>query len=146
MLLVLLPLLLAGCGSLPPWSPVPTGQTSVYASIGTTESTMSFITFSDNPDIVAISIQYKFGRSAPRYALIADRPARTAIEEICSKYVDWQKLAMDNHVEITKEIRTITLAQMYPSGSGWDAGGTGTCVSSFPPVWTRTTPPAPPCG
>jgi hypothetical protein len=122
-LLAVLPLLFVECSSLPPWSPVPTGQTSVYGRIETADNAIGFITFSDNPDIVAISIQYKFGRDAPRYALLTDQAARNAIEEICRKYFDWQKLALDNNVEITKEIRTISLAQMYPSGSGWEAGG-----------------------
>jgi hypothetical protein len=121
--LVLLPFLFVACSSLPPWSPVPTGQQSVYGSIDTAGSSISFITFSNNPDIVAISIEYKSGWNAPRYALIADRAARTAIEEVCGKYLDWQKLALDNHVEITKEIKTITLAQMYRSGAGWESGG-----------------------
>ena len=122
-LLVLLPLLLAACSSLPPWSPVPTGQTATYGSIGTPGTSISFIAFSGNPDIVAISIEYTSGWNAPRYAVIADRPARNAIEEICSKYLEWQKLALDNHVEITKEIKTITVAQMYRSGTGWESGG-----------------------
>jgi hypothetical protein len=117
-----LPLLLLACESLPPWSPVPTGQTAVYGKIETAANEISFITFSDNPGIVAISIEYNFGRSSPRYALIADGPARAAIGEICSKYFDWQTRALDNNVEIVKEIRTITLAQMYRSGSGWEPG------------------------
>ncbi len=121
-LLALFPLVLAGCSTLPPWNPVPTGQTSVYGKIQTDTSTLSFISFSGNPGVVAISVEYNFGRYAPRYALIADGPARAAIEEICTKYFEWQKLALDNHVEITKEIRTLTLAQMYPSGSGWEPG------------------------
>jgi len=121
--LAVLSLFLAGCSSLPPWSPVPTGQTSLYGKITTPVATISFIAFSDNPDIAAVSIEYGFGRYAPRYALVADGQARAAIAEICSKYFEWQKLALDNHVEIAKEIRTITMAQMYPSGAGWEAGG-----------------------
>jgi hypothetical protein len=123
LLLPLLPILLVGCSSLPPWSPVPTGQTAVYGGIQTADNSLSFITFSGNPDVVAISIEYKFGRYGPRYALIADRPTRVAILEICAKYLEWQQLAVDNHVEITKEIRTLTVAQMYQSSSGWEAGG-----------------------
>jgi hypothetical protein len=111
-----------GCYSLPPWNPVPTGQTSVYSKIETNESLISFITFGDNPDIVAIGVEYKIGRYAPRYALIADPPARTAIQEICNKYFDWQKLAIENRVDIMKEIRTITLPLIRRSGAGWEAG------------------------
>jgi hypothetical protein len=121
--LAVLPLLLMGCASLPPWSPVPTGQTSIYGKIDTSVNAISFIAFSGNPGIAAISIEYNFGRAAPRYALIADGQGRAAIEEICAKYFEWQKRAVDNNVEIVKEIRTITLAQMYPSGSGWEPGG-----------------------
>lgn len=121
-LIVLLPLILLSCYSLPPWSPVPTGQTSVYGKIETNESLISFITFSDNPDIVAIGVEHKIGRYAPRYALIADPPARGAIREICGKYFEWQRLAIENHVDIMKEIRTITLPQMHRSGAGWEAG------------------------
>jgi hypothetical protein len=122
-LLAVFPLFLMECTSLPPWSPVPTGQTSVYGKIETAVNAISFISFSDNPGIAAISVEYRFGRAAPRYALIADGPARAAIEEICGKYFDWQTRARDNQVEIVKEIRTSTLAQMYRSGSGWEPGG-----------------------
>ncbi len=116
-------LALGSCSTLPPWSPVPTGQSYTYGSIEASGSRISFITFSDDPGIAAIAVQLTFGRAAPRYALIADGPARAAIEEICQKYFEWQKLAQDNHVEITKEIRTITMSQMYPSGAGWEDGG-----------------------
>jgi hypothetical protein len=101
---------------------VPTGESSVYGKIETNESLISFITFSDNPDLVAIGVEYKMGRYAPRYALIADPPARAAIQQICVKYFEWQRLALENHVEIMKEIRTITLPQMHRSGAGWEAG------------------------
>ena len=121
-LVVLLPLILMSCYSLPPWNPVPTGQTSVYGKIETNESLISFITFADNQDIVAIGVEYKIGRYAPRYALIADPPARAAIQEICGKYFDWQKLAIENRVDIMKEIRTITLPMIRRSGAGWEAG------------------------
>ena len=117
------PLFIAACSSLPPWDPVPTGQTSVYAKIETNATVVSFIAFSGDADIVAVSIEYSIGRYAPRYALLADGKARAEIREICTKYFDWRELALDNNVEIVKEIRTITLPQVYRSGSGWDAGG-----------------------
>ena len=120
--MLLTPLLLVECSSLPPWNPIPTGQSSVYGQIDSGDATLGFISFSDYPDIVAISVGR--GGYGPRYALIVEPPARAAIEEACAKYFSWQKRALDNQVAITKEIRTITVGQMYRSGARWEYGGT----------------------
>ncbi|MGD0727744.1 MAG: hypothetical protein ABSB63_19500 [Spirochaetia bacterium] len=120
----LLPILIAGCGSLPPWSPVPTGQSVVYGQIADSRRGMSFIAFADNPGIIAIAVQNLFGSSTPRYAMIADEPARASMREAVAKFEEWSKLAMDNHVELTREITTVGLSQMFRRGEGWEAEGT----------------------
>ena len=121
---VLFSLLLAACSSLPPWSPVPTGQSVVYGQIKDSRRGLTFIAFADNPGIVAIAVQNLFGGAAPRYAMIADEPARKSIREAVGKFQEWSKLATDNQVEVTREIRTIDMAQMFPRGAGWEAEGT----------------------
>jgi hypothetical protein len=73
---------------------------------------------------VAITVQNLYGGAAPRYVMIADEPARGAIREAVAKFQEWAKLAQDNQVELTREIKTIDMAQMFPQGSGWDASGT----------------------
>ncbi|HYW84213.1 MAG TPA: hypothetical protein VFB30_13200 [Spirochaetia bacterium] len=122
--LILPAFLLAGCSTLPPWSPVPTGQSVVYGQIQDSRRGLTFIAFADNPGIIAIAVQNLFGNAAPRYAMIADEPARASIRAAVAKFDEWRKLAMDNQVEITREITTVDLAQMFPQGSEWDAGGT----------------------
>jgi hypothetical protein len=123
-LLILVPLILGQCSSLPPWNPVPTGQSAVYATIETDDTTLGFISFSDYPDIVAVSVDHQQGGFNPRYALIVEPSERAALREACDKYFAWQKLAVDNQVEITKGIRTVMLGQMYGPGPGWRYGGT----------------------
>jgi hypothetical protein len=121
---ILSALLLAGCSTLPPWSPVPTGQSVVYGQIQDSRRGLTFIAFADNPGIIAIAVQNLFGNAAPRYGMIAEEPARASIREAVAKFEAWRKLAMDNQVEISREIRTVDLPQMFPRGSGWDADGT----------------------
>jgi hypothetical protein len=116
--------LMLGCSTLPPWKPVPTGQSAVYGKIENTSGLIQFIAFSDDPGIAALSIGYTFGRFAPQYALILDRPGREALKAALSKYLDWAGLASENRVEITKEIATIVLPQMQRSGNSWQAEGT----------------------
>jgi hypothetical protein len=124
-LVMILPaILLAGCSTLPPWSPVPTGQSVVYGQIQDSRRGLTFIAFADNPGIIAIAVQNLFGSAAPRYGMIADEPARASIRGAVAKFEEWRKLAMDNQVEITREITTVDLAQMFPRDSGWDAEGT----------------------
>jgi hypothetical protein len=124
LVLILPALLLAGCSTLPPWSPVPTGQSVVYGQIQDSRRGLTFIAFADNPGIIAIAVQNLFGNAAPRYGMIAEEPARASIREAVAKFEAWRKLAMDNQVEISREIRTVDLPQMFPRGSGWDADGT----------------------
>jgi hypothetical protein len=124
LVLILLSILLAGCSTLPPWSPVPTGQSVVYGQIKDSRRGLTFIAFADNPGIVAIAMQNLFGGAAPRYGMIADEPARASIREAVAKFQEWAKLATDNQVEVTREIKTIDMAQMFPRGAGWDAEGT----------------------
>jgi len=121
---ILLSILLAGCSSLPPWSPVPTGQSVVYGQIKDSRRGLTFIAFANNPGIIAISVQNLFGSSAPRYGMIVEEPARASIREAVAKFEEWARLAMDNHVEITREITTIDLPQMFRRGEGWEAQGT----------------------
>ena len=45
------------------------------------------------------------------------------MREAVAKYQEWSKLAEDNQVEITREITTVTLPQMFHRGSGWEAEG-----------------------
>jgi hypothetical protein len=121
---VLLSILIAGCSSLPPWSPVPTGQSVVYGQIKDSRRGLTFLAFADNPGIIAITVQNLFGGSAPRYGMIVEGPARTSLREAVAKFQEWARLATDNHVEITREITTIDLAQMFRRGEGWEAQGT----------------------
>ena len=116
--------LIIGCATLPPWKPVPTGQSAVYGKIEDDNGLFQFIAFSDDPGIVAIAVGYSFGRSAPHYALLLDRPGRNAVKAALSKYLEWAGLALENRVEITKEITTTSLPQMLRSGNSWQAEGT----------------------
>ena len=122
--LIFFSIVLAGCSTLPPWSPVPTGQSVVYGQIKESRRGLTFIAFADNPGIVAIAVQNLFAGATPRYAMIADEPARASIREAVAKFQEWSKLATDNQVEVTREIKTIDMAQMFPRGAGWDAEGT----------------------
>ena len=121
---VLALVLIIGCSTLPPWKSVPTGQSAVYGKIEAKNGMIQFIAFSDDPGIAAISIGYTFGRYAPQYALIVDRPGRDSMKAALSKYLDWAGLAAENRVEITKEIATTMLPQMLRSGNSWQAEGT----------------------
>ena len=115
--------LLAGCGSLPPWNPVPTGQSVVYGQIQDSSRAISFTAFSNNPGIVAISVESFVGGFTPRYTMVADQPARKSMRDAIAKFQEWSKLATDNSVEITREISTVTLTQMFRRGEGWEAEG-----------------------
>ena len=44
-LFVLFPLLVAGCTTLPPWKPVPTGQSVVYGQIQDSRRALAFLAF-----------------------------------------------------------------------------------------------------
>jgi len=116
--------LIIGCSTLPPWKPVPTGQSAVYGKIEAKNGLIQFIAFSDDPGIAAISIRYTFGRYSPQYGLIVDRPGRDSMKAALSKYLDWAGLAAENRVEISKEIATTVLPQMLRSGNSWQAEGT----------------------
>jgi len=116
--------LVIGCSTLPPWKPVPAGQSAIYGKIEDTNALIQFIAFSDDPGILAIAVGYGFGRSAPHYALLVDRPGRDTMKAALSKYLTWAGLAAENRVEITKEITTTVLPQMLPSGNSWQAEGT----------------------
>jgi hypothetical protein len=122
-LFVLFPLLVAGCTTLPPWKPVPTGQSVVYGQIQDSRRALAFLAFAGDPGIVAITVDNVFGGFNPRYGMIADEPARASIREAIAKFQDWSKLAEANQVEITREISTVTLPQMFRRGDGWEAEG-----------------------
>jgi hypothetical protein len=121
---VLLPLLIAGCTTLPPWKPVPTGQSVVYGQIQDSRRVLSFIAFSGDQGIVAVSVENTFGGFTPRYGMILDQPARASVREAIAKYQEWSRLAVDNQVEITREISSVSLPQMFRRGEGWEAEGT----------------------
>ena len=122
-LFVLFPLLVSGCTTLPPWKPVPTGQSVVYGQIQDSRRALAFLAFAGDPGIVAITVDNVFGGFNPRYGMIADEPARASIREAIAKFQDWSKLAEANQVEITREISTVTLPQMFRRGDGWEAEG-----------------------
>ena len=83
------------------------------------------------PGISAISVEYKFGRYAPRYTLLVDKPARDALKEALAKYRQWATVAAGQGVEITKEITTLTVPQMTRNGSGWITAGSRELVLTF---------------
>jgi hypothetical protein len=116
-------LLVIGCSTLPPWKPAPTGQSAIYGKIEDDRTLVRFIAFADDPGIAAVSVEYKFGRSAPRYTLLADKYVRDALREVFSKYREWSSVAAEKGVEITKEISTLTVTQLVRRGDGWDAAG-----------------------
>ena len=64
--LVFFSIILGGCSTLPPWSPVPTGQSVVYGQIKESRRGLTFIAFADNPGIVAIAVQNLFAGATPR--------------------------------------------------------------------------------
>ena len=115
--------LLVGCATLPPWEPVPGGQSVVYGQIEDSRRSLAFIAFARDPGIIAISVENRFGGYTPRYGMIVDEPARGSFREAIAKYQEWSRLAVDNEVEITREISTINLPQMFRRGEGWEAEG-----------------------
>ena len=115
--------LLAGCTTLPPWKQVPTGSSVVYGQIEDSRRAIAFVAYSDDPGIIAITVENRFGGWSPRYGMIVDQPARTSIKEALAKYEEWSRLAVDNGVEITREITSVTLPQMFLRNKGWEAEG-----------------------
>lgn len=121
--IVLGSVLLVSCATLPPWKPVPSGSSVVYGQIEDSRRAIGFLAWSDDPGIIAITMENHFGGWSPRYGMIVDQPARTSIREALAKYEDWSKLAVDNGVEITREITSVTLPQMFLRSKGWEAEG-----------------------
>jgi hypothetical protein len=115
--------LLASCTTLPPWKTVPDGQAVVYGQIEDSRRSLAFIAFANDPGVVAIAVENRFGGFMPRYGMIVDEPARASIHEAIAKYQEWSRLAVDNQVEITREISTISLPQMFRRGDAWEAEG-----------------------
>jgi hypothetical protein len=140
-LFVLLPLLIAGCTTLPPWKPVPTGQSVVYGQIQDSRRAIAFVAFAGDPGIVAITVDNLFGGFNPRYGMIVDEPARTAMREAIAKFQQWSRLAQDNRVEITREISTVNLPQMFRRGEGWEADGNRDVTFVFSSRLGQTTDP-----
>jgi len=123
LLAISLGLLLVSCTTLPPWKQVPTGSSVVYAQIEDSRRAISFLAWSDDPGIIAITMENHFGGWTPRYGLVVDQPARNAIREALAKYEEWSKLAVENGVELTREITSVTLPQMFYRSKGWEAEG-----------------------
>ncbi len=121
--LVLFSVLLTGCTTLPPWKPVPTGQTVVYGQIADSRRVISFTAFGEDEGIIAISVEYVVSGFSDRYAMVVDQPARNAMKGACAKFTEWARLAADNRVEITREITTVTTPQMFMRRGGWEAEG-----------------------
>jgi hypothetical protein len=116
-------LLAVGCSTLPPWKSAPSGQSAIYGTIEDKNTLLRFMAFADDPGIAAISVEYKFGRGAPRYTLLADKFVRDALREVFSKYREWSSVAAEKNVEITKEISTLTVTQLVRRGGEWDSAG-----------------------
>jgi hypothetical protein len=123
LLVVLVSTALVGCSTLPPWKSAPSGQSAVYGKIEDERTLLRFLAFSDDPGIAAVSVEYKFGRGAPRYTLLADKYVRDSLREVFSKYLAWSSVAAEKSVEITKEISTLTVTQLVRRGGGWEAAG-----------------------
>lgn len=118
-----LALTLAGCGTMPPWKSVPSGEQAEYGRIETQRDLIQFLAFSDDPGISVIAIQNKGYRYPARYAILFDQPAREALRAALTKYDTWKNIAWENQTEITKEITTLGLEQMYYEDGEWhDAG------------------------
>jgi len=115
--------LLSACTTLPPWKQVPTGSSVVYGQIEDSRRAIGFLAWSDDPGIIAITMENHFGGWNPRYGLVVDQPARNTMREALAKFDEWSKLAQDNGVEITREISSVTLPQMFYHTRGWEAEG-----------------------
>lgn len=114
---------LAGCGTMPPWKSVPSGQQAEYGRIETNRDLIQFLAFSDDPGISVIAIQNKAYRYPTRYAILLDGPARDAMRAAFEKYETWKGIAQENQTQITKTITTLELPQMYYEDGSWhDAG------------------------
>ena len=114
---------LAGCGTMPPWKSVPSGQQAEYGRIETDKDLIQFLAFSDDPGISVVAIQNKAYRYPTRYALLLDGPARDAMRAAFEKYENWKGIAQENQTQITKTISTLELQQMYNQDGEWhDAG------------------------
>jgi len=114
---------LAGCGTMPPWKSVPSGQQAEYGRIETDKDLIQFLAFSDDPGISVVAIQNKAYRYPTRYALLLDGPARDAMRAAFEKYENWKGIAQENQTQITKTISTLELQQMYYQDGEWhDAG------------------------
>jgi len=115
--------LLAGCGTLPPWKSVPSGQQAEYGRIETNKDLIQFLAFSDDPGISVIAIQNKAYRYPSRYALVLDAGAREAMRAAFEKYESWKGIAQENQTEISKTITTMDVTQLYYQDGDWhDAG------------------------
>ncbi|HET6450188.1 MAG TPA: hypothetical protein VFI08_02715 [Spirochaetia bacterium] len=114
---------LASCATLPPWKTMPTGTSVTYGQIEDYRRALAFIAWSDDPGIITLTVDNRQDFFNARYGMIVDQPARTAIQEALSKYQEWARLAVDNQVEITREISSVTLPQILLRSHGWEAEG-----------------------
>jgi hypothetical protein len=116
-------LALASCTTLPPWKSLPTGSSVVYGQIEDFRRGIAFIAWSDDPGIITLTVENRTDFFNSRYGVVIDQPARATLREILAKYGEWSKLAVDNQVEITREINSVTLPQMLMRNRGWEAEG-----------------------
>jgi len=114
---------LAGCGTMPPWKSVPSGQQAEYGRIETNRDLIQFLAFSDDPGISVIAIQNKAYRYPTRYAILLDGGSRGDLRAAFEKYETWKGIAQENQTQISKTITTLELPQMYYQDGNWhDAG------------------------
>ncbi len=114
---------LVSCATLPPWKSMPTGSSVTYGQIQDFRRAVSFVAWSDDPGIITLTVENREDFFNSRYGVIVDQPARATIREALSKYVEWARLAVDNQVEITREINSVTLPQILLRRNGWEAEG-----------------------
>jgi hypothetical protein len=102
---------------------MPTGSSVTYGQIQDARRAISFVAYSDDEGIITINVENREGFYSSRYGMVVDQPARNTIREALAKYMDWARLAVDNQVEITREINSVTLPQILMRRNGWEAEG-----------------------
>lgn len=114
---------LASCETLPPWKSMPTGSSVTYGQIQDFRRALAFVAYSDDQGIIALTVENRESYYNSRYGMIVDQPARSTIREALAKYQEWARLAVDNQVEITREINSVTLPQILLRHNAWEAEG-----------------------
>lgn len=100
---------------------MPTGSSVTYGQIQDYRRSLAFVAYADDEGIITINVENRDYGS--RYGMVVDQPARNTIREALAKYQDWARLAVDNQVEITREINSVTLPQILMRHNGWESDG-----------------------